>query len=66
MMDDVAESKGCPHSVDCMWTSNQEKHNFMSLLHEEAFLREINCIGKSLEQLRSELKEELQRELKLK
>ena len=63
---DMSEAKSSNASTDFIWSTESEKRSFMNLLFQEAMLRELHFIGKSIEELRFDLKEELIREKKLK
>jgi len=63
---DKSEATSSPYSIDYQWSNDAEKSTFMTLLFEEALLRNVNFVGKSLEDLRNELKDELFKECKLK
>ena len=59
---DMSEGNSDPCYIDFSWSTDTGKSTFRSFLLKEELLRDLNVIGKSLEELRSEVKAELERE----
>ena len=59
IIDDTVEAATSPFSIDFIWNTEIYLINFINFLFEEAFTRNINAIGKSLDDLRTKLKEQM-------
>ena len=60
------EARSSTLCIDYVWSGSTEKQSFFNFLFEEALLRSMNIVGKPVEEHRSELKEELLHEIKIK
>ena len=55
--EDATEAIASHFSIDCIPNAGKEQSEFLNLLLEESLLHKVNAVGKSLEDLRIELKE---------
>ena len=64
--DNLIKATSLPLSINYIQSTSTEKQSFLTFLFEELLLYNINIIGKYVEELQSELKEELLHKIKIK